>query len=155
MNAVALAFKEASIAVPPLNKRIWLWLKDHPHKTAAELGVVFSGDNSLSGAMYDLYVRNMATRMSVPNGRSSRGPRTCFAYSALGKSFELLPVKRLPTLNAKHQAAKPPVITLVPVPAPAPVERVKPTGEISIDTLTIKQARALYDELRVIFGDVK
>ena len=37
MNAIVQALKASGVAIPPLKERIFLWLKDHPEKTATEI----------------------------------------------------------------------------------------------------------------------
>lgn len=71
----------------------------------------------------------------------SRGPRQVHAYAAVGKIFELLPLRpRRPVVPSGPLIAPPP-------PAP-PVK----LNEVDILNMKLSEARALYDKLKEIFG---
>lgn len=151
MTTMLLALKNAQLAVP-LNKRIWLWLKDHPDKTCPELEKALGESRSghVSNALHDLICRGMISKRGVaPRSHPTRrrGRQLINAYSALGAEFDLLPKRRtdLPEVIAKHAASTP-----VPHAPPAPE---KPVGKFAIDieNMTLSEAHALYLKLQEFF----
>jgi len=151
MTTMNLAIKN-TLLLPPLNKRIWLWLKDHPNKTAREvasaLGELRSGH--VSNAMHDLLVRDMVSVSIVNASVYSRslkpkpGSKFVGVYAALGREFELLPKRKTQsTVVAKHVAN-----------TPVPPEPEKPVAKfaINIENMTLSEARALYFKLQEFFG---
>jgi len=145
MNTMTTAIKSAGLAVPA-NKRVWLWLKDHPNKTAGEIACALgiARESNVPGVLNDLVSRGMAVSAVVPRAPNvRRGPAFVKAYCARGAEFELLPRrKKTPTAPAKHFAD-------TPVPAP---EKVVGKSEINIENMTLTDARALYMRLKEFFG---
>jgi hypothetical protein len=146
MTNMQLALKKAGASVP-LTKRVWLWLKDHPGKTAAEIAVALGEARAghVSNALFGLKSRGM---VSAENAQArSRYNRGVCVYTALGKEYELLPVRNFSAPPAKHFANTP-----VPEAAKLPAE--KPVGEfaINVENMTLADARVLYAQLKEIFG---
>lgn len=136
MNTITTALKEGGIKLPPLNKRVWLWLHDHKGKTAREiadaLGVELGDVSSTLGAMAK---RNMVSgTKEYKQGSNTQVTR----YATIGRVFELKPMPKA-----------------VPTPDPAP-EDVTPPAPVApaslLDTLSVKEAHALYLELKKMFG---
>lgn len=148
MNTMTAAIKSAGLAVP-INKRVWLWLKDHPNKTAGEIACALgiAREANVPGTLNDLASRGMVVSTIVPRAHNvRRGPALVKAYSTRGAEFELLPRrKKTPTAPAKHFADTP-----VPKPAPEP-EKVVGKFAINVENMTLRDAKALYMQLKEIF----
>jgi len=151
MTTMNLAIKNA-LLLPPLNKRIWLWLKDHPNKTAREIELAIgeTRPGHVSNAVSDLHSRGMLSACAVnqsvyPHGRkTNRGRSFVNVYTALGSEFELLPRPKTPSkVIAKHTANTP-----VPPTQEKPVEKFA----INIENMTLNEARTLYLKLKEFFG---
>jgi hypothetical protein len=132
MTNLEIALKAAGVPVPVLNKRVWGWLKDHPGKTSNEVAVALGITVSrASGALN--YMENR--KMVVANPRQSRtSGRKLKEYSALGREYQLLPLVK-------------------PAPPPPPVVRVEPPPRtpISLEGLSLIEAKALYEQLKEFF----
>jgi hypothetical protein len=90
MNTVTAALRTAGIQIPPLNKRVWLWLKDHPNKSAKEVAnAIGVGVTSVASACSNMSGRGMLIEGQVPS-RAPRGSRTVAAYTVKYRDFELL-----------------------------------------------------------------
>ena len=88
MNAMVEALKTAGVKIPPLNKRAWLWLKDHPNKTYAEIAAGIGGDaQKLASAMNYLKMANAVTvkgDVRTINGRVRKIQR----FSTVGAEYD-------------------------------------------------------------------
>ena len=119
MNAIQHAMKEAGMRLPPLNKRIWLWLKDHPAKTYTEVAAALGEPPlSVSGQLSVLQKRGMVTvRKDISLKVCANGKNPPISrYSTVGASYELqpMPAKLKPPKAAPPAKAADPVVTLVP-----------------------------------------
>ena len=146
MTAMTEAIKSAGLAVP-VNKRVWLWLKDHPNKTAGEISCALGvpREGNIPGVLNDLLSRGMVVSTMVPRAPNVlRGPAFVKSYSTRGARFELLPRRKIPlTSPAKHFAD-------TPTPAPEP-EKVVGKFAINVENMTLRDAKALYLQLKAIF----
>lgn len=139
MSTIHTALKDAGVKLPPLNKRVWLWLKDHPHKTSADIALAINSHQAdVSSVLGNLGKRSM---VSVKKDYKPGGHTTVSFYSAVGKSFELLPI-----IKALAFVQTPPAEPIPEVPA-IPI-----TKESILDKLKVKDAFALYQELHAMFG---
>ena len=133
MTKIAEQLKKSGLAVPA-NKRVWMYLKDHPHKSAKEIALGLNVHPAqVYTALNDLSSRKMVVN-HIELEKRGVGRRSIKVYQAAGDRFELKPVK-----------------SFVKIEEPVVVQPVKPV-EINIDTLTVKEAKALYDKLKEIFG---
>ena len=117
MNAMTQAMSTAGIKMPPLNKRVWLWIKDHPEKTYTDIASALNvAPSTVASALTDLTARGMLTIYQDRSRKAGIGGMQYMVrrYSVKYKEFELLP--RLNTVK-KVKAVQP-----APV-APAPVVR--------------------------------
>jgi len=158
------ALQEAGITVPQ-NKRIWLWLKDHPGKPtgdiAGALKIHIAGANA---ALRDMEARGMVTSLTTmrrvrSGGRNAAGrmiERNVLAWEVNPKmqEFELWPRPAKP--KAKKAVDTPPVqAALVKAPEPAK-EAVAPptwTPEGAVEKLTLTQCRELFNYLHKVFKE--
>lgn len=142
MNSITEAMKKAGISVP-LNRRIWLWLKDHPGKTSKEIALGLNSKlGNVSPTLTNLYRRGMVTmtKETLTHRSNAKGRKVISTYRAVGDKFELLPVKKTVKVNG-------PKIT-VATPKPKPVIKKK----FSIDDLSVYEAKELYEQLKTIFA---
>ena len=130
------ALKAAKISLPG-NQRIWRWVKDNPGHTATEIALALNMKKSdVSSLLGDMSQRpGVMTRKSDSVVGSNR---TVFRYAvpARMKEFELLP-KTKKVVEAE-------------LAVPVPVEVAAPPKSL-IETLTVRQAFELYQELCKMF----
>lgn len=85
------ALKEAGVALPPLTKRIWLWLKDHPAQTYKSVSAALGeSESAVSSTLTGLVKRGMLTT-TQDTVRGSMGVRGITRYTVKHKEYELLP----------------------------------------------------------------
>jgi len=130
MNALSIALKTAGVKTPPQTQRIWTFLHDSPRALVGipskEIGKTLGiGNSSVSSLLSDMARRGMVTYTADGNLRR---------YKAVGAEYELRP------LAAGKPAA---AVTVVPVAAPA---------KIDLDSLTVREARELYNQLKRMFS---
>lgn len=147
MTQMVQAMKDAGVKLPPVTQRIWQWLHDKGGAYTlkeVEIALKISGGHAGSG-MYELYARGMVAKRQAFRRTAS----TRFEWSAVGNTFELLPIKPEFKRKTKAQPAKELTTTSQPVVsavlAPAPAINVE-------DGMTLAEARALYLRLHKIFG---
>ena len=95
MNSIVTAMTKAGIQLPPNNKRVWLWLKDHPGKTAAEVSAALGiSKTRAAGTLYELVQRGMASKHTDVTPKSAgRGSRALvYRYTCKHSTWELLPL---------------------------------------------------------------
>jgi hypothetical protein len=107
MNNMTDALRVAGMTLPPLNKRVWLWLKDHPEKTYKDVANALSISlSAASGALHDLHDRLMVVvfkdKSHATKASSFRTEFMVSRYSCKHKEFELLPSSS----SRKRAAAK-------------------------------------------------
>jgi DNA-binding CsgD family transcriptional regulator len=142
MNALTSALKDAGVALPPAGKRIWLWLKDHPGKTAKDIATALNIEASTSSSqLTKMEQRGMVAKVySSVYGDSLRW-KTCIP------EYDLLPIHKNGII------AKATVTTLPPPIAPkAPSMGALPSYKFDMEKLTIEDARTLYLQLKKLFG---
>ena len=142
MNSIKLALNAAGLRLPPLNKRVWLWLHDHPGKSSGEIAkAIDAAHNNVATVLTDMKLRGMVeSAPGTPNGRG----RPVMVWKTNGLTFEHKPKQR----DAKKPAFWKPEMS---EPQPALVVVNPPTPKLDIDTLTVKDARKLFDQLRELF----
>ena len=144
MTTMTEALKKVGVTVPH-NKRIWLWLKDHPGKTAKEISAALNIPMTIVYTVAgDMHKRKMLKieKQVLSYNRGKFGPPEVNIYTALGKEFELLPMPK---------RKKP--VTYVKRPEPFPVKPIpeKPK-KFNVEDMSVSEARELYDQLKKIFG---
>ena len=146
MNDMTTALKAAGVPVPTRLERIWTLLKEKPgldyKQVQRELNIP---EGSASSALNDLVCRKMVrmTHQFLPGTKRKRA-----VYEALGRTYALLP-RENSALRRKFVAAK--QATLV-TPASV-VEPVKEwSAEETVDAMSIKQAKAVYEYLKGVFA---
>jgi hypothetical protein len=153
MNAIAMAMKDAGVVIPPLIKRVWLWIKDHPESTYKEVAnALGEKPNNVSSTLGILVLRGMANNKKHLN---RNGVYTNY-YSAVGYAYELLPLPK----KIKQELPEATVATSYVVPKVTTTPLVgtydsipKPFNpEEFTDNLTMSQARSVYTYLKGMFA---
>ena len=140
MNSITQAFKTAGAVIPPLNKRVWLWLKDHPGKSAREVAIAINAKHGdVSSTLGNLAKRRMVTVTQDLHLHRAQTLR----YTTCIKEYELLP------LPMAKKAAPPVEATPRPAPAPTPPTP-KPLMEV-LENYTLKELRVVRDGLNHLF----
>lgn len=155
MNAITSALHVAGVKLPPLNKRVWLWLHDHPGKTSKEVALALGQSHgSVSSALGNMVKRRMVQGTQQPNPRRNVSE---WHYETCIKKFELLPLRK----KAKASPAAPAwIATGVPTPeAPKPVktplEAIPAPLLATLEQYTLKELRIIRDGLNFLFSGVK
>lgn len=141
-------------------QRIWEQLIATPHKTSTELGILMGVEQAtVSHYLTQLFRRKMVERKHRTFINENARQQTCNEYTALGNKYVVRPVALIPAQPRKHYDVKPepqeikwkdiPVVH-APLPAPLPLPL-----DYDIDNMTVKQARALRDQLNDFFGGGK
>jgi len=130
MNSIAIALKTAGVKTPPQTQRIWTHLHDSPRALIGIPSKEISKALGISNGNVSSLLSGMARRGMVTytvDGRSRR-------YKSVGAEYDLRP------LAAGKPAA---AVTVVPVAAPA---------KFDLDSLTVREARELYNQLKRMFS---
>lgn len=140
MDSIKTALANAGITIP-LNRRIWMWLKDHPGKTYKEVAIgVKCNANNASGQLTQMTQRAMVSVQVEPIRGSNR---TVGRYSVVGTEFELLPLPKDKPVAPTAQPAK--ATAAMPDPLAFDPERF-------LAKLTLAELRAVHAFTRTLFG---
>ena len=147
MNTITHAFKASGIKLPPLNKRVWLWLHDHPGKTAKEVAVAIGAkQGDVSSTMGNMVKRKMVRREE----QMRRGDAT-YRYTTCIREYELLP---MPSVKVAKQSPFSPQLPLPLVEQPKPAVMLPPVPKPVMSVLenyTLKELRVIRDALNKLF----
>lgn len=139
MNNVSTALKTAGVKLPPLKKRIWLWLKDHPKKTYREIATALNvRETDCATQLGIMHNRGMLSKV---RGAYIDSSASINLWSIVYDEYELLP-PRTRALNPLDR----PISTQLIHPQPLPTPR-----NIDVTSLKLSEARALYVELKKYF----
>lgn len=161
MNQMTQALAEAGVPLPTANERIWRYFKDHPKSTAvacaSRLGMAAA---NVSGPTSDMAKRGLLkaepVQMRIRSKGTSFAMRPILHYSAVGEKYapEDFPMPRRASKKGKDRrdpvltvVAPTPVVAEVVVPVPPPTPQFK-----SIDDMTVREARAVYEQLKTLFA---
>jgi DNA-binding CsgD family transcriptional regulator len=165
MNAITMAMHNAGVQLPPLNKRVWLWLNDHPGKTSKQIAIALGEKHSnVATTLGQMVKRRMVqgTKQQHPHRNVQE-----WHYETCIKQYELLPMRKAkpqpkPKVDVKNGIitgfglSAVPVSTetvaslAVPLSVASPFEQ--PKCKFNLDDLTVREARALYEQLHKMFG---
>ena len=153
MNQITSALHNAGVKLPPLNKRIWLWLHDHPGKSSKEVAVALGVTHANASSQ----LGNMVKRRMV-QGTQQKHPRRNvqeWHYETCLKKFELLPVRKAPKApiaKAPPLAFMPPVpVPEVPKPAKTPLEAIPAPLLATLEKYTLGELRTIHAGLNHLF----
>jgi len=124
------------------------YVRDNPGKTRKEVAVALEKQGYKPSSVTSLLGQMVKQGLF----RESTG----LLYVTTGEYTPLKSSKKMKALEEKPQAPQRKVVTIVrkpkAEPTPAPQINAAWDAETLLNNLSIKQARALYDELRKIFG---
>ena len=157
MNAITTALVTAGIKIPPLNKRIWLWLNDHPGKTSEEVGLAINSPcTHVSSTLSNMEKRKMVTSTRSVTYKSKKGAQLVKHYKTAGFVFEVKPVPYQPKKKKVRPALAPVALAPVaPVIAPTPLfaaATLKKSLMESLDDYKLGELRAVYAQLSRMFA---
>ena len=167
MNAISIALVGAGIRLPPLNKRVWLWVKDHPDTTSNEVAKALGETQpAVATQLKAMSARKMMVmRDALPPRHSNR--KSVKRYSTCLKEWELLPLpfkpKGKPPVRDSYQDAKAVDTFTKPlfpetkvIEAIAPI-KIRVPGLVkgiprSLENHSLVELRDLYGTLQRLFG---
>lgn len=174
MNTMSNALATAGVKLPPLIKRVWLWLKDHPDKTYIEVARAINvTDQAVASALTELRYRDMVTYVEeVKLRHNQQGPNKVRRYRAKGTEYELLPRRKnkavvrdypQPVFREQHKEARPKTLDESTwIGAPVKKDLQQPTLTVAtlevvdpLSNMTLAEALDLYRKLHSVFGRFK
>ena len=146
MNAITSALQVAGVKLPPLNKRVWLWLNDHPGKTSKEVATAIGATHaSVSSTLGNMVKRGMCHEELRPYGH-----KHVLQYSTNIKTFELLPLRKKAKLATPGQHITY-TTELVPKPTKTPLEAIPAPLLATLEQYTLKELRVIHAGLTRLF----
>ena len=153
------AFKAAGVKPKSLAERVWNFVKDNPNCTARTVESIYG--TSAAQALSDMFGRDMLKRSSMPTRDRQGKMRDVWIYRVASDTYEPLPRLTKPKPRAKPAQALPPPVTgslpeashsAIVTATLAPSEPQKVNLTALVDGLTVAEARALYHQLKLMFG---
>ena len=139
MNQITQALKQAGVKVPSVTNRVWHYVADHPNVNCKTISQVLGlGLSETATSLNILVRRKMCSKHTVDmkvragNGWAVKG---VLHYTVTVKTYELLPLPK----RTKTPALKPVAVK---------IEALK----LNIETMPLGEARALYEQLKRVFG---
>jgi hypothetical protein len=122
------------------------YVRDNPGKTRKEIAVALEAQGYKTGSVTSLLGQMVKQGMVRESAN--------LLYVTTNEYTPLKSAKKMKALEEKSQAPQGKVVPIVrkPKAEPAPQINAAWDAETLLNNLSIKQARALYDELRKIFG---
>lgn len=165
VSSVKLALQEAGVRTVPQNRRVWQWLKDNGKHTALSVSKALNEpNNNVSSVLGQMRDRGMVIS-TMEMDQSRGGMRAFFVANPKMKQFELRPLTEEAKKRTKRGYAQEPETKsaesgpFIQVPAPvAPTFTLasntlpeRPPGSQILEAMNVRQAYALYLELRAMF----
>jgi hypothetical protein len=152
MNDITTALKTAGVQIPPLNKRVWLWLNDHPFKTSRDIALALKASHSqVATVLRTMERRKMVACQEAParpvRGKGAR--KTVFTWHTLTRTFVLLPKPK--KVEKAFVAPTPVAFTLAPNAVPGITPTAAPPKGFDMESCTLRELRALYVSLKELF----
>jgi hypothetical protein len=146
-NQLETAIKAAGVKVPPLKKRIWLWLKDHPHKTAHDLSLVLHQPIArVCTQLLKMRERDMVSAKFDPARKLTKGRRP-LEYIALGATYELKHLRAAKSAASVLHPGKPNCGPVTDV-----THKTVHLTTVRVPDMPLAKAFALYQELKGYFA---
>lgn len=157
MATIVRQLKEAGVAVPPLIQRVWQWVKDNGKHTSTEVALAINAPkNNVSSTLGILCDRGMMTRVRE-HSKALGHDVTYYTAASKLKKYELLSLTQEARDRPKRKSAKAEVaagrqstFTQAGTANLVPVEVTPPPN--LLDTMNVRQAYALYQELYAMFN---
>jgi len=157
MNQMLVALKQAGIKTKPLAERVWQYIADHSKVSALTVGQVLKEPTvQVADACSKMTLRGMlhceSVLMRSKVGRGS-GMRKINHYSVALPHYELLPVPPVSIIPAPVGFSFPPSCSQKDSNTPVQsVPEVKPPSTLDVNLMPLGEARALYEQLKQVFG---
>lgn len=139
MNQLTNALITAGIKVPCVKERLWRVIKEEPGLTQSQLAKRLTNIpvGTVSSSLHNMEKRGIVYVV----GTKGRGP------SGKAKAYhtDLETYQHLPLLEGNGKTA-------APAPTPAETKRQPVEKSIDLDSLTIREAKALYQQLKEMFA---
>ena len=129
MNNLAIALKDAGVKLPPMNRRIWQWLRDNGAHTLRDVCAELSVTPAAAQATVSVMLREGTLERQARH--DAKGKRSNNAYVALGSSYD--------------HGRKPPIVAAIKPPAAG----INP--EQALGAYTLSELRVLYQYLHKHF----
>jgi len=122
------------------------YVRDNPGKTRKEIAIALEKQGFKTGSVTSLLGQMVKQGLFRESAN--------LLYVTTGEYTPLKSSKKMKALEEKSQAPQGKVVTIVRKPKDEPTPQINAAwdAETLLNNLSIKQARALYDELRKIFG---
>ena len=145
---------EASAENRNVSRTLWLYIKDHPGITGAEAGEGAGIDRtSASSLTSQMFMKGVLTRVKPDDGGAYRYTVVDPNYTPLTSRQALERAVAAKQANKnKNKKLKAKAKPKAAVAAPTPTAPPDLTVHDLLNTMSITKARALYDELKKIFG---
>ena len=139
MNDITAALKTAGVKLPPLRRRVWNWLHDHPNHNSREVATAIHAKYSeVATQVSDMVNRGMLkSEQTYTNHR-----RNPMIYRTAIKDYELLPKGKVSGAKWEPTPFTPVVDPFSKLPKP----------KIDVHALPLREARELYAALKEYFG---
>lgn len=142
MNAMTEAFVQAGVKLPPVRERLWRHIKDNPGIYRKELRAAFSAlpEGTFSGQLWAL----LNAGQVYERDEFVAGKRRARLYTDM--EVYVRPAVRRSVGEDKQPAA--------PAPLDGQCDTVsqRPSLDALLDSLTVGEARELYQKLKKMFG---
>lgn len=143
---------EDSMADRTASRRLWLYIKDHPGSTGVEAGEGTGIDRtSASSLTSQMFMKGVLKRDKPSDGGSYRYTVVDPDYVPLTSSEAIVRANAARAAQKGKPKTKSKAKEVEPTP-PQPAAMFSATIPELLNTLSVVQARALYDELKKIFG---
>jgi predicted transcriptional regulator len=143
---------EAPTPIANQSRTLWLTIKNHPSSTAAEIAQLAGVDRaSASTLTSQMFIKGILTRTKASDDSAYRYSVADPNYVPMSKQ-QAIERAAAAKLAIKSKKAKAKAKTKAAVAAPTPAAPPDISVHDLLNTMSITKARALYDELKKIFG---
>lgn len=160
MNSISFAMQNAGMRLPPLNKRVWLWAKDHPSKSAQEIAMALGEKHAnVSSTLCDMMERNMMDRTDDTKRLRNNATIHIWRYTAKGATYELLPKPVKPKASKLKPEAKATIksvpMKLSPYPVAVPEAALVSANPLArLEDCTLRELREVHAALTKLLKGV-
>ena len=144
MNAMTEALKTAGVPLPSIAQILWKAIKESQGITRTELGkrLSYINPNSFNSRLHDLQKRGMIYTRKIKS-------RNAYANAYYTDMDEF---RMLPHVTTKPESGSEPKPEARPKPQASTPAPTPPSRSFDLDTMTVGEARALYAQLKRMFG---
>ena len=154
MTVMEDKLREAGVKIKPQTQRVWEWFRDNPDHTAQQAAAALKmKPQTVWQLVYLLKNRGVVSgREEVRRETSKRGARRpVWVYRAVGQNYsDILPLY----VQVKEKPQRPAnvVVTQNDLQKPAPKVEAPKSATLDIESMTVREARSLYERLHSMFG---